>query len=157
MASTSRFPGEEEFSVCDRQKHLIVDITARVLTRTKEGISTYNNRLEEPKTSTIDKQRRTHGERIVQPIPGKAVSVRIKLLEPLNGHTMNDCQIAEDQLNELRLCGAVTVYKRAHSLGVLGPTIAHDEYLGHVFWGRIRRIRRVHTVVPRRGVFRNWS
>jgi len=89
----------------------------------------------------------------MQPIPGKVVPRRVILLEPLNGYTMNSGQVPEDQVDKLLLRATITVDKGAKSLGVLCPTVADDERLGHIFWGRVRGIRRVHTVSSHRDMY----
>ena len=53
---------------------------------------------------------------------------------------MNGRQVAEDQVDEPGLRGAVLVYKRAHSFGVLGPAVTRDECPRHIFRCRICRI-----------------
>ena len=61
-------------------------------------------------------------------------------LNPPHLNLMNGHQIMEDQINELLLHGTVRVHKCAHSLGVLGPTVACDEYFGHLVSSYLMRV-----------------
>src|SRR5260221_6326106 len=94
----------------------------------------------------LRQKRQTHGERIMQPIPGKVIASGVKCVEPVNGYIMNSGQIAEDYVDKLLIRSTVTVNKCPKSLGVLCPTVAHDKHIRHVWCCCIRRIRRVHTV-----------
>ena len=62
---------------------------------------------------------------------------------------MNSSQIAEDQLDELRLAGPVAIDKCTHSLGVLGPGVARNEHFRQLIFGGIGGIRGVYTVLSR--------
>ena len=62
---------------------------------------------------------------------------------------MNGRQIAEDEVDELVLSGAVRVDERPKSVGIFSQTVARDEYFGLDLWFRVSRIRRIHTEFPR--------
>ena len=89
------------------------------------------------------------------PVPGKVVTLRVMFLDVVNRYTVDSRQITEDEVEELRLGGAVMVDERSKSLGVFSPTVACDEHFRLLFWFCVLRIGGVHTIFPYQRSLRN--